>query len=527
MNDNLAQLSTSARAASQKKNWPTVQAAATEIIRQDRNSPEGHFLLGLVEKAAQRPVNAIDAFETALELDDTRYDAAIELADQLIISRRYDDAMALIDKHRGQLGNSPRYLDMAATVLSTIGMNHEAWPLYQRANELQPDIELFQANLAACSVYVGEMEKARKLYQKLLEKKPWHQRNHYQLSRLGKAEDDAHIKQMQKILFSDNMSPEQNVYMYYAIAKEFEDLEEWDKAFLYYKKAGDAVVSVANYDFATDEVVLDKFIEVCDANWLSSNPIDKPTDVTGKTPCFILGLPRTGTTLTERIVSSHSAVQSLGETEFMEFVLRRESGVHTTERMNAEIVEEAAKIDIHEIANGYLNCVNYTLGDQPIFIDKLPYNFMYIGFIAKAFPDGKIVHLKRHPLDACFAMYKQVFTWAFKFSYDLENLGKFYIAYTRLMEHWRSVLGDRLIELSYEDLVSDQENQTRLLLDKLDLEFEEACLNFEQNTAASATASSVQVREKMHIRSVKKWKFFERQLAPLAKQLEDAGIDVS
>ncbi len=526
MNDNLAQLSTTARAAAQKKDWATVQAAASEIIRQDKNSPEGHFLLGLVEKASHRRVNAIDAFETALQLDDSRYDAAIELADQLIISRRNGDAIALIEKHKGRLGNSPRYLDMAGTVLSAIGMNHEAWPLYQRANELQPDIELFQANLAACGVFVGEIQEARNIYQRLLEKKPWHQRNHYQLARLEKAKDHNHVDQMQKILFSDNMPAEKNIYLYFAIGKELEDLEEWDKAFLYYKKANDAVVSVANYDVSNDEILFDKIVEVCDSDWLNSNTIDRPTDITDKTPIFVLGLPRTGTTLAERIISSHSTVQSLGETEYIEFVLRRESEVQTVERINTDIVEAAAKLDIYEIANGYLNCVEYALGDEPVFIDKLPYNFMYIGFIAKAFPDAKIVHLKRHPLDASFAMYKQVFTWAYKFSYSLESLGRFYIAYTKMMDHWKTLLGDRLIEVAYEDLVSDQENQTRILLGKLGLEFEEACLNFQQNTAASATASSVQVREKMHIRSVRKWKFFERQLAPLIKQLEDAGIDL-
>ena len=136
------------------------------------------------------------------------------------------------------------------------------------------------------------------------------------------------------------------------------------------------------------------------------------------------------------------------------------------------------------------------------------------------------MHLNRHPLDACFAMYKQVFTWAFKFSYTLDNLADFYIAYTRLMNHWRETLGDRIIDVHYEELVSDQENQTRILLDRLDLEFEEACLHFEKNKAASATASSVQIRQKAHTKSINKWKRFEQQLQPLADRLREAGIEV-
>jgi len=166
------------------------------------------------------------------------------------------------------------------------------------------------------------------------------------------------------------------------------------------------------------------------------------------------------------------------------------------------------------------------LEDTPMFIDKLPYNFLYIGFIAKAFPDARIICLRRNPMDTCFSMYKQAFTWAYKFSYSLSDLGTYYIAYSRLFDHWKAMLGERLIEINYESLVTDQEQQTRGLLNKVGLDFEEACINFDENTAASMTASSVQVREKVHSRSVERWREFETQLAPLRTQLDAAGIRV-
>ena len=161
-----------------------------------------------------------------------------------------------------------------------------------------------------------------------------------------------------------------------------------------------------------------------------------------------------------------------------------------------------------------------------MFVDKLPFNFLYLGFICKAFPTARIIHVKRNPMDACFAMYKQVFVGAYKFSYSLENLGRFYEAYTRLAEHWRETLGDRLIELDYEELVTDQEGQTRRLLDSVGLDFDEACLDFDKNRSATATASSVQVRDKIHTRSVNRWRNYEAQLAPLAERLESAGIRI-
>jgi len=166
--------------------------------------------------------------------------------------------------------------------------------------------------------------------------------------------------------------------------------------------------------------------------------------------------------------------------------------------------------------------VRYRLTGKPLFIYKYPLNFLYLGFIARSFPQARIVHLRRHPMDACFAMYKQSF---FRFAYTLEDLASYYIAYDRLSGHWRQRLGGRIIEVEYEKLVSDPDAQIRALLDRLGLDFEQACLDFHLNTAPSATASAVQVREKAHTRSVARWKEFEEQLRPLRDRLEDAGIE--
>ena len=524
MNDNLSQISAIARRAVQAKDWPTVSVCVRKILKQDKKSPEGYFLSGLVEKEARRTEQASEAFSKAINLDAGRYDAAIELATQYAVLLRHAEAVELLQRFESRLDNSPLYLDMAANIYSRLGLHAQAWPLYQKANELQPGIDLFQANLAACAVYMGKIEEAKAIYQALLRRHPNHQRNHYQLSRLEKARDSMHVEQMQEILNATKLPAEKNIFMYYAIGKELEDLEQWQEAFHYYKLAGDAVTSVANYDVDADIEIIDKIIRVCDADWLEAGAKTSRVDDLRRTPIFVVGLPRTGTTLTERIVASHSQVESANETLYMQLVIRRVSGVDSRENMSPAIIEAAAEKDIGLIANGYMQAVDYRLSDRPMFIDKLPENFLYLGFIAKAFPEAYMIHLRRNPMDACFAMYKQSF---FKFAYTLENLCRYYVAYDRLRDHWRKVLKNRLIEVEYESLVNDQENQTRILLDKLGLEFEEACLNFEQNKTASGTASAVQVREKMHKRSVKKWKRFEQQLAPLKEHLESEGIDLS
>ncbi len=503
-----------------------VANCANHILQIDRSSADGHFLQGLVEKVSQRPVRAMQAFERALASDPDRYDAAIELADHYSIARRNGEAASLLNKYEAMLENSPLYLDMAGKIYTDIGMPQKAWPLFKKATQLQPRVDLFQANLAACSVYIGEIEEAAAIYRKLLERFPGHRRNHYRLARLQKARDRSHIEQMQKILQDSNDPPAKNIFLYYAIAKELEDLEEWDAAFEFYQKGGDAVNSVADYDVKEDIRLIDKIIEVCDSRWLANSSNQPHPGAPGKTPIFIVGLPRTGTTLTERIISSHSRVQSLGETEFLQMALRLASGVSSTENMNPEMIEALADKDMGQVAEAYLDAVAYRLGPEEFFIDKLPFNFLYLGFIAKAWPNAKIVHVMRNPMDACFSMYKQVFTWAYKFSYSQEGLGRYYVAHNRLRNHWQTTLKDRLIEVQYEDLITDQEYQTRMLLERLDLDFEITCLAFEENTSPTTTASSVQVRQKVHSRSVGRWTRYARQLQPLREYLEKAGIQV-
>lgn len=526
MNKYLLQVSEAGRKAVSRKDWATVGSCAIEIRKHDASNPESFFLAGLVDKAYGRAEQASEAFAQALELDDQRYDAAIELAYQFSLERRNGDAAALVRKYEEKLNNSPLYLNMAGTVYSKVGMPERAWPLYQKANDLQPGVDLFLANLATSSVFLGKVKDARAIFGDLLHRNPTHQQNHLSYARLEKATDRTHIDQMKEVMRTVNKPPHQNIFMYYAIGKELEDLEDWGQAFKYFKMAGDAVASVADYDIDSDLKLIETIIDVCNAKWLNDGNVSRATVSEEKTPIFIVGLPRTGTTLTDRILASHSQVQSVGETQFMQMVLRRESHVESEEKMTPEMIKVCANLDTRVIGDGYMQHLDYRFGDEAMFVDKLPFNILYLGFIAKAFPNARIVRMKRNPMDSCFAMYKQVFTWAYKFSYTLAGLGRFYVAYTRLLDHWHETLGDRLIEVEYEALVTDQENQTRILLDALGLDFEEACLNFEKIESAVATASSIQVREKVHTRSVNRWKRYEEQLQPLREYLENAGIAV-
>lgn len=522
MRADIQKLSQQARGFVQRRDWAQVYSFAQTIQKLDSSEAEGYFLAGLAQKAARRANFAVDEFTRALKKGPKRYDAAIELAQQYLMLLKHNDAYKLLCDYEEYLHNSPLYLDMAGTVFSGLGLHTRAWPLYEKANQLQADIDMFQANLAACGVLLGKVNEAQAIYKHLCNKYPQHQRNHYELSKLATAKDDKHVKEMQSILNVANTSPDKNIFMYYALGKELEDLGRWKEAFNYYEKAGNAVLSVANYDVGSEISVINQIINTCCATWLADNTPHPKGDISKKQPVFVVGLPRTGTTLVERILSSHSQVESADETFFMQMAIRHASGAGGITDVDEKVIKDAANKDIHLIAQHYMQSIEYHLSDKPMFIDKYPYNFLYLGFIAKAFPEARIVYLKRNPMDACFAMFKQSF---FKFAYSLADLGRYYVAQDKLRKHWHAVLGDRLVEVEYESLVSQQENSTREMLNKLGLSFEPACLEFEKNPASSATASTLQVREKIHTRSLNKWKYFSKELAPLQQFLNQAGIN--
>ena len=190
------------------------------------------------------------------------------------------------------------------------------------------------------------------------------------------------------------------------------------------------------------------------------------------------------------------------------------------------MVEKALGINPQVLGKSYLESTRPKTGHTPRFIDKFPFNYLNCGMIHAALPDAKIILLERHPMDTCFAMYRMMFMGIYPFSYDLDELGKYYIAYRALADHWQQVLAASIHVVRYETLVQDTEIEIRKLLKYCGLEWENSCLSFHENKSASTTASAVQVRQPMYTSSIGKWKRYEKQLQPLAENLRQNGITV-
>ena len=226
----------------------------------------------------------------------------------------------------------------------------------------------------------------------------------------------------------------------------------------------------------------------------------------------------------ERILSSHSQVYSAGELKNFGVELKYMSGVQSNELLDVATVAAAQRIDYKALGKTYIESTQPWTEQTAHFIDKLPFNYLYIGFIHRALPQAKIIHMRRNPMDTCFSNYKQMFANAYKYSYDLEELAQYYLMYRQLMQHWHSVLPGKILDVDYEILIENQESETQRVLEFCDLDWEDACLDFHKNKQAVATASASQVREPIYRSSLQKWRHYANWLQPLQDILEQAGV---
>ena len=310
--------------------------------------------------------------------------------------------------------------------------------------------------------------------------------------------------------------------LHFGLAKSHEDLGNYASSWQHLSAGNRLERARIQYDSATDRSVVDRIIAAF------PNIEAVAPDTTGERPIFIVGLPRTGTTLVERIIGSHSQVHSAGEipalSEAIENLLERGAVRRSPDaRPNAATL---GGLDGGLIAEQYLAHARNHRGDRPRFTDKLLTNFLYCAIIFRAFPGARIVHVTRHPLAACYAIYRTRFNGTYPFAYDLAEIAEFYAGYRRLMAHWHQVLPNRILDISYEEVVTGLEPATRRMLHYLDLPFESGCLEFHRNPAPVKTTSSVQVRQPLYDTSLHNWQHFAAELAPLRERLEAAAIPI-
>ena len=398
----------------------------------------------------------------------------------------------------------------------------EAKKLYQQAIKLKPDDPRLLLNLAITQQYLGELDEAEQLADQALRLEPNNCDVHFFRSHLKKQSTDSnHIEALQQTLKHTLAKPTEKAKAYFSLAKELEDCQHYADSFTARAQGAKIYRNSMQYDLQSD---LD-FMQAIETHYSTDFLRSEPDGLMNKEPIFIVGLPRSGTTLLERIIGNHSDVVSAGElTNFNRHMLSAIQQLGLSPQLNrSQMVAASVKMNFKELGTNYLQSTRPISGKSAHFIDKFPQNAQYVGLIHRALPEAKILILERHPLDVCYAVYKQMFTDIYQFSYDLDELAQYYIQHHKLMQHWQNALPDQVKTVRYEDLVADLESTAKQVIEFCALDWQQACVNFHQNKQASATASASQVRQKIYTSSVGLWKNYATELAPLIDQLNQAG----
>jgi tetratricopeptide (TPR) repeat protein len=419
--------------------------------------------------------------------------------------------------------STPYEFSTLGILLTSLGERRKAVECYERAAALAPKDARQYFNIASLQRTLGELDQAEVNFDKTISLNPADFEAYKLRSELRtQTQERNHVEALEQVLDKGIDDAHGKANICYALAKELEDLGESERSFAFLEAGAESRRNQMQYDLSRDlgtiATIRDAFTEEFFAREASGYESSEPI--------FVLGMPRTGTTLVERILASHTGVFAAGE--LSNFAVQMMSQVRQKAKSNAvtrdDLVRLTTELDLAALGRAYVESTRPLTGHTARFIDKLPLNFLYLGLIHAALPNATIIHVQRDPMDTVYAVYKTLFVDAYPFSYKLEELARYFVAYHELMEHWNRVLPNVIQTVRYEQLVSDVEAESRQLVEDCGLEWQPGCLDFYKKDEASTTASSVQVRRPVYQSSVGKWRDYEAQLQPAVEILREAGI---
>ena len=410
----------------------------------------------------------------------------------------------------------PGALDGLAFYARRLNQHALSNQLYRRAAAAAPQDAQLWYNLATSERSLGRLPEAREACERALKLQPAHMPALLLRSEVNAATPhDNHVLDLNRRLESP-ISGRERMFVGYALGKELHDLGHYEKAFTAFALGAKARRENLAYDVATDEKKIARIIEVFDG----AGGRMPPTRAEFDRHIFIIGLPRSGTTLVERILSALPNVESNGETDNFSTAL-----LQSAPDAAGDVFARCRLAPAEEVARRY-DALAGRRNSATRVIEKLPLNYLYTGSIAAAFDHSPIVWIRRHPVDSCFAMFRTLFGEGYPFSYDLGDLARYYAAYDRLMRHWTRSFPGRLIEIDYEDLVLAPPVAAAKLAHACNLAWTDDALDLSRNTTASLTASAAQVRGGIYASSAGVRQHYQEQLAPLAHRLGELGVDV-
>ncbi len=463
--------------------------------------------------------DASNLLERCLELAPDFHAARHSYATLLVRLQKPEAAMSEAEKLLRHEPNNPNFLTLKASILVRIGDHAEALEIYEKVLKNYPSQARAQMSYGHTLKTVGRLDESIEAYRKCIRLSPEVGEAYWSLANLKTfrfSDDD--IEDMRKQVTAEGGDADDQSHLAFALGKALEDRGEFDESFRFYRR-GNAIRRIEhrhNPKINVFEAV--RQVRVFNKEFIEQR---EGGGCQAPDPIFIVGLPRAGSTLLEQILASHSQVEGTSELQDI-IAISRKLGEKSRQNPSGKYPECLAGMteeQFRELGESYLETTRIQRSDTPFFIDKMPNNFRHIGLIHLILPKSKIIDARRHPMGGCFSGYKQLFANGQTFTYGLEDIGKYYRDYVRLMDHWDAVLPGRVHRVQYEEMVADTETQIRALLDYCGLGFEEQCLRFYETDRAVRTPSSEQVRRPIYKESTEQWRNYERHLDPLKEAL--------
>jgi tetratricopeptide (TPR) repeat protein len=488
-----------------------------QILQRDPKNLEALRLLALIAMQFEHYGQAEQFLKRAVEIAPDFLAAWIDLSRAQLERLDLESALASIERAAAMNPGSANVQVHLANVQARSGRHAEAVETYRRAASLNPEAPAPWIGLGNTLKTIGRQAEAIDAYRRAAALRPQNSEAWWSLSNLKTFRfEDAEVEAMQRQLAADKLTEETRAQFSFAIAKAHEDRGEYARAFELYTEGNRLRRRLEHYDPVQTEVINERIRTVFHDAFLERHAGQGHPD---PAPIFIVGLPRSGSTLIEQILASHSQVDATHELPEAGRLVQRINRERSDRIAYPEAARELAGEQWAALGRAYLDDTRKYRRGAPRFTDKMPNNFPSIGLLALALPNARFINARRHPLDTCLSCYRQLFARGQPFTYDLTELGEYYLEYGKMMAHWREALPGRVLDVQYEDVVAGQERETRRLLEFCGLPFEDACLRYWETGRAIRTASSEQVRQPIYDSSVNFWRNYERELAPLVEIL--------
>ncbi len=496
---------------------------SSKLLAEAPDVAQVHALAYEVALARNQIKQAMAHINRAVELDGEQLDLHFKKADIETINRQGIKAQETASAVASRFPDDPMIQLLTARVFSQCGNHAGAEPFLLNAGAKQTKDPKILFDFSTNQFFLGKIAEAEDAISRFLDSGlPAKGQKLLLRSQLRKQTPGQNHVDMLRSYLSQPLTKKEAVYIYFALAKELEDLGEYKQSFSALKSGSALQRQLVNFDLSEEVTNIKNVLNTFQPADFAGIPDSSSQD----SPIFIVGMPRTGTTLVERIVSQGEGIRSAEETyDFtMAFSSVINNYITANPDRNLNPLSAALEVDYGEIADKYQSSMQGMFGKAARYMDKTPFNFLYCGLIKKAFPKARILHLVRDPMDTCFAVFKTLFAKAYYFSYDLDELADYYIAYRQLMDHWHQLMPGAILDVRYEELVSNPLDVSKRIADYVGLNWSSELIEVQNITGQSSTASAAQAREPIYTSSVSRWRHFETELEPVRRKLMAANI---